>query len=243
MSNMLNISTWTVGTGSPTYWTRMGADDNNYRRYATDPWGKQTLLWECIETDTVANSYGGGWNSTTHIYIDPTKRYRFSVWVNRTVFGHGNFYLGTNEYSAAGSNRGLTDITSGANNNNAYFYYGSAILEGEWFLVVGHIHPYDYNGTALHADSGIWRFNTKTKYGTINREFKWRSDSARTIHRSFLYNSINPATRQFIFYPRIELCDGTEPSIQQLMRNGTYQASFNIGVKYLSIQAKDVIDN
>jgi len=240
MPNMLNISQWTVGAGSVGMWTQQGAagNANNDRRYIVGPWGQEILMWEAIEDNTTANQYAGGWNTTTLLYIDPTKQYRFSVWVNRTVTGNGSFYLGTNEYSVSGSNRGLTQIHDGLNNSNAYFYVGGLSVTGEWYLVVGHIYPHDYAGTTLHVDSGIWRYSTKTRVD-ISREFKWRSDSARTIHRSFLYGSTNPVTRQLHFYPRLELCDGTEPTIQQLLRNKSFTNSCNIGGKQLILGCKD----
>jgi len=241
--NLLNISQWTVGQGSVGMWTQMGKAINNDRRYIVGPWGKEILMWEAIEDDTTPSQYGGGWNSTTLLYIDPTKTYRFSVWMNRTVTGNGSFYLGSNTYNSSGTNIGLIRIENGASDTNAYFYSGTGFVTGEWFLVVGHIYPYDYSGTTMHADAGRWRYSTRTKYGTITREFKWRDTSVRTIHRSFLYGSTNPDTRQLHFYPRVELCDGTEPTIQQLLRNGSFYTSVSSNLNFLSFNFRDVVSH
>jgi hypothetical protein len=240
MANLLNTSTWAVGNGSFGQFVQYGLDEENDRFIGKDPWGQDVVLWHCIKSGTDGSTYDGGF-STTLIDIDRTYRYRFSIWVNRTVVGNGNFYLSSNGYAGA-SNTGLIRIDTEANETSAYFYYGTDLIVNTWMLVVGHIHPYGYTGTTHHPDSGRWKLDG-TRHGVNLFEFKWRSDATKTPLRSFVWGSTNPVTRQLLVYPRLDKCDGTEPRLQGLIRNGTYHSNLKINSGYLSVQCKDVPSN
>jgi hypothetical protein len=48
---------------------------------------------------------------------------------------------------------------------------------------------------------------------------KWSYNSTTGTHRTYLYYSLDSTTRLQFFQPRVDLCDGTEPSIQELLNN------------------------
>lgn len=145
--SLINVSTWTIGSGSTSGYNRNGSDDENVRKNGTDPFGNNVIIWEAIP-DSVSGA-DGGWNGTT-FNIDRTKMYRFSVWVNRTVQGNGNFYFGTRGY---GSVSGVLGKDNGVNYTNPYFWVSSAPTTiGEWTLVVGHIWSEDSSTGTQHED-------------------------------------------------------------------------------------------
>ncbi len=213
---LIDHSSWTNGTGSVGQFNRSGSTDENHRITGTDPWGKTTTVWEA-RPDATSNA-DGGWNSD-RVDIDHTQLYRVSVWVNRKVLGtNGRFYLGSRGY---GSTNGLVRVTNGTTYTNPYFWVSSAtpsqsFNEDEWVLVVGHIFPSDYNGNSSHTESG--RYTTKDgRVGNIHYDFKWLPETTESLHRTYCYYSTDPTVRQQWIYPRFDLVDGTEPSIDDLL--------------------------
>ena len=198
-----NYTLWQNGqTGSISPFSQNGSTSENYRILGCDPWGKETVLWEARPAgDATAD---GGWNMD-HGGIDPTKLYRYSVWAKRSVQGNGSFYLGTMANQVA--------TLAGVTSSNPYFYSGGAI-DSEWQLYVGHVHPHNYTG-GMHPDSG--RYKVGGRIGSISADFKWLPTATTGRHRSYLYYSSDTNTRQQWCYPRVDICDGTEPSIQELL--------------------------
>jgi len=45
----------------------------------------------------------------------------------------------------------------------------------------------------------------------------WRDESTSANHRSYLYYCTDITVRQHWVYPRVDICDGTEPSINELI--------------------------
>ncbi|HQP05086.1 MAG TPA: hypothetical protein PLP11_10825, partial [Bacteroidales bacterium] len=209
---LLDYTTWTVGTGSATGFSQNGATSENNRISAADPWGNTTVIWEGGNDAT--SDADGGWNTGT-ITVDNTQLYRFSVWVNRTVLGNGSFYLGTYGYNG-GTNEGVIRLSDGSNNTNPYFYSGALPVTNEWVLVVGYVYPNTYGGTTNHPESGMYTI-AGGKIANTSSDYKWRPTTTATVHRTYLYYSTDISTRQRWIYPRIDLCDGTEPSINQLL--------------------------
>ena len=211
---LIDYSTWTVGTGSTTGFNQNGATTENHRISGTGPWGELTVVWEARPEGN--NSSDGGWN-TSRFDIDHTKTYRYSVWVNRKVLGpDGRFYLGTYGY---GSVNGIKRVDNGATITNPYFEvsptppnYG----QDRWVLVVGHVHPSGYTSTSKHPDSGVYA--TDIGYvEPINLDYKWLPQTIESIHRSYLFYSSTTTPKQQWVYPRVDLVDGSEPSIDELL--------------------------
>ena len=106
-----------------------------------------------------------------------------------------------------------------------------------WTLVVGHVWPAgtptaslnigsNVNGLPLnydHQDSGVWT-RSGGKIGNLygasignGGDWIWAATSSNAIYRTYhFYSSDSTATQSFV-YPRVDLIDGTEPTIQQLL--------------------------
>jgi hypothetical protein len=144
--------------------------------------------------------------------------YRFSTWVRRKVIGNGSFYLGLYGYNSAGSNEGVLTRSGGSNSTNPYFtstgWWGSA---NTWYLVVGHVWPAGSGTGSAHPDSGIYDL-AGNRVGSTG-DFVWRDTTVNSLHRTYLYYSTDTSTNQQWYQPRVDLKDGSEPSISELLNN------------------------
>lgn len=207
--NILDYKTWVVGTnGSQPGFSSNGASAENEIILDTDPFGKTVPVWSTIGEPN--SDSDGGWNGSLNT-CDSSKMYRFSVWIRRTVIGNGSTYLGLNESGGVVLNR-----TNGAVTTNPYFWAGGwGYPANEWVLIVGHLWPAGSGTGADHEDSGLYRLDgTKDP---INRDFVFDPAITSILHRSYLYYSTDVSTVQQFVYPRIDLVDGTEPSINALL--------------------------
>lgn len=220
--NLINPGTWISGTtgAQPGFGTN-GTTAENAIISDTDPFGYQSNLWEALPAGE--GEADGGWNGSL-FSIDNTKMYRFSVWVNRTVTGaNGAFYLGLRGYDGANS-VGVISRTTGVNSTNPYFYVStnpptqSELTTNEWTLVVAHVHPAGSGTGSANVNSGLYSANGVKKNITVT-DYVWNSNNTHSLHRSYLYYSIDATSRQRWAYPRVDLVDGTEPSISNLINN------------------------
>jgi len=212
-TNILNYRTWQVGNSSATGFNRNGGSSENIIEAGTGPYGEASTLWAC-RNNTASSDSDGGWN-TPSFSIDNTKLYRYTIWVYRPVVGNGSFYFGTHGY---GSVNGVYSRVNGNNYTNPYFYVSGGTgggMNSGWRLFVGHMWPAGSGTGANHSDSGI--YSTSGKIGSISQDFVWRSESASGNYRTYLYYSTNSSTVQLFAYPRVDIVDGTEPTIQDLL--------------------------
>jgi hypothetical protein len=214
--------TWTTGAGSSSGYGQNGNTGENQRVTDTDPWGGQSVVWE-----TRASGDGGadgGWNADS-ISIDRTKLYRFSVWVRRTSStGGGTFYFGTAGGSECPNQLGTTNQMC-----NPYWNCSSpsSLTQNQWYLVVAHIFPYTYTSTDAHPDTGFWVTGqpTGSKVMSVNQcnigggDLKWGASSDSTYHRTYHFYCGDSTTRLQFFRPRIDICDGSQPTVQALLEN------------------------
>lgn len=211
--NLLPIENWTIGSGSATFFGQNG--DGNSRLIDTNPWGVSDMIWQSLGNDATSDA-DGGWN-TSLFPIDNTKTYRFSTWVNRKVLGNGSFYLGLRGYDSASSNVGVISRSGGAANTNPYFTsFGWSFNVNEWYLVVGHVWPTTSGSGAVHPNTGIYNLSG-TKVSTPG-DFVWQSSNTQALHRSYLYYSTDATTNQQWYQPRVDICDGSEPTIPELLQ-------------------------
>lgn len=231
--NVLNLTTWTSGSGSVTGFNVNGTAAENQRLFGTDPWGESALVWEAQSAGT--NAGNGGWDGT-RFPIDETKMYRFSTWVNRTVPGTlgGRFYLGIYGYNSASVNHGVLRKSTGVRDTNLYFWVSSDtpttdLPTNVWQLVVAHVWPSGSTTGSLHPDSGRYAIiSGSTKIGNITFDCIWGGASGSTTqasHRSYLYYSQDATARQRWIQPRVDVVDGTEPSITDLLANNPFKAN------------------
>ena len=205
-----DYTNWIVGSGGI---GNFGNWDRVNRIIASDPWGNDQVVWN-ISTDATETS-GGMYNS--YKPIDPTKLYRISFWEKRVTNGTataGNYYFGCNA-----NNGGIGNMGSGTANTNPYFW--SASLNGVpinlWYLVVGHIHPYTNTSYSKHVDSGRYTIS-QGKIGGISKDYQWRSENTTARSRTLaIYHGNTTDMTHHSLYPRFDLCDGSEPSIDDLL--------------------------
>lgn len=208
----------TGNTGLAPYFSCFSSSAAASRIIATDPWGNSTVVWK---TEPLTNVASGVYIST--MPIDNTKTYRVSWWEKRVTNGNAtqaNYDFGLNGY---GSINGVSNLAGTSISTNPYFHLGSMTSDivtsmlGEWNLMVGFVHPYDYTGST-HPDSGRYNLNGKI---ASNTNFKWLPETTTcrwrtyTIYRSGEGNSIGAI--HYSVYPRVDICDGSEPSIQDLL--------------------------
>ena len=208
--SMIKWSSWTVGIGAVTGYGLNG--DGNSRIIDTNPWGVSDIVWDVSNQDA-ANDSDGGWNGS-NFSIDNTKMYRFSVFVRRKVIGNGTFYLGTHGYPDAVLRRN----SGGTADSNPYFsnrwWWGNA---NQWYLVTGHVWPAGSGTGPVMSNSGIYALDG-TKVATCD-DFIWQSTTNSSHLRSYLYYSTDTTTNQQFYQPRVDVVDGTEPTVSELLNN------------------------
>jgi hypothetical protein len=220
-ASLINTDSWTVSSGSVAGYGQNGGTAENTRLFDTDPWGNQSIVW-----GTYASGDGnadGGWN-TDYPTINPTKLYRFSVWVRRTsTTGAGTFYFGT----GAGGAEVMGTSDSATKGNPYWECTGTGNLtQNQWYLVCGHVYPHFTTYTGRHPNTGYFTVaGGTTKVMDVNgcnigSDLKWNSASSSAVHRTYHYYCGDATTRLQFMAPRIDLCDGNEPSISELLTNG-----------------------
>jgi hypothetical protein len=197
------------------------SSSGNRRVIAKDPWGRNVVVWESGESgDATYPAAGGIYHDP--INIDNTKLYRMSWWEKRVTNAagtYGNYYAGLNGY---GTTNGVINLSNGAYNTNPYFWYQAYnhvdLRVGEWFLVVGHVFPHNHSGTTLHPDSG--RYTINGRIGNTFSDYKWAPQTTLARSRTLaIYRGNHPDMVHYTVYPRMDVVDGSEPSIQDLLNS------------------------
>lgn len=219
-SNILtNPNTWATGTGSTTGYNVNGSASESSRVIVTDdPWGGKSTVWRTVP-DAVSGA-DGGWNTPSYS-IDKNVRYRASVWVRRHTAGTGgNFYLGVR--SSPDPIRNDNDATQ----SNPYFNCPAQSLhtQNQWYLVVGTVFPHTYTGGTRHPDSGYWENGQKiADKGFCNcgaQDIRWDPAATTAYMSVYHFYTTNTASGLEFASPRFDKCDGTEPTIQQIISVG-----------------------
>jgi hypothetical protein len=203
-----SIDDWTVGTGDVGSWTAQGATGENFRANRTDPHSNTSVIWVGSDEES-GNVFDGGFNTPT-VTVDPTKSYRYSVWCKQPST-NGSFMWGF-------ANGPRKAVDTGASTN--YFRVGIDLPTNDtWYLVVAYIRPHDYSGTTNDAETGIWSIGG-TQYEAINfDDLKWNdaSDTSAQL-RTAWYSNPSDASEEVEFWnPRLELVDGTQASVSELL--------------------------
>lgn len=216
-SNILvDPNTWSLGTDSTTGYSRNGNANEQNRVYVTDdPWGGNSIVWRTTPDST--SGPDGGWN-TSYYSIDTKYTYRWSVWVRRHTAGTGGtFYMGMNPNPIRNDND--------SSQSNPYFTYPgiSSLTQNQWYLVVGHCFYEGYDG-GRHPDSGWYENGVKISdksYGNVGtQDVRWASGTTSARHRAYHYYTTNVNSGIEFSYPRIDKCDGNEPTISDLINRG-----------------------
>lgn len=213
-SNALGRFPFVAGTGNQLPYTQYSSTDN-VREAGLNPFGVSDILWR--GKSQISSSWCGGLTLDVSRYVplNNNKRYRFSCWFKRNTWSEGNLYfgiLGTVQTTAA-----WTDYS------NHYFWYTGVTTQLEvdkWYLAVGYLYESDCTEGTVDIRSGVYNAQTGVKVlSTISTAFA-RQKAGVTQYglRISQYNctTVNPECRYW--QPRIDLCDGREPSIEELLK-------------------------
>jgi hypothetical protein len=235
VDTLVKPSLWTVGTGSVSGFSSSlnGPVGESVRLLDYDPWGKTSVVWQAQSDGAdmvpglifpgIDTLHDGGWNGV-NFSIDRTKLYRFSVWSKVVRNTDAVIYqgLGGNPILIAGSG-----VAIGSVDTNPYFSgrnTGNYPLN-EWVLEVGFVYPNTYGVTgAVHPDSGAYTIsrgaNSKL-FSDFYGQHKWSPTQTTALQRVYLFyeNSAPPTSIIQFSEPRVEVVDGTEPSIADLLKD------------------------
>lgn len=231
-TSLITTSSWAAGNNAVTGYGLNGSANENSRSVATDPFGKSNMIWGTFASGN--NNADGGWN-TDYYSIDRTKLYRFSVWVKRTSSTSGGFfYLGV--YGSGGT-WGVRRNDNGTIEGNPYWDCSSpsTFVQDTWYLVTGHVYPAGTAYTGAHPDTGVYTRaggttkNRNVNFCNIGADVQWLADSTVGLHRVYHYYCGDNTTRLQFAYPRIDLCDGNQPSLQDLLNKSPAEIYDNSG--------------
>ena len=235
--------TWTGGTGSTTGYGANGSASEQLRVEVeaaessavtqSSPRSIYTRDGVWRTTPDATSGADGGWNSSSYS-IDRSYTYRWSVWVRRHTSGTGGtFYMGLNPAPIRNDN--------GAVQSNPYFTYPGqgSLTQNQWYLVVGHCFYQDYTG-GRHPSTGWYELRSNgsvngdlnakylvkiadKSYGNCGTEdVRWQPTTTSALHRTYHYYTTNTSSGLEFAYPRLDKCDGTEPTIGQLCTNAKF---------------------
>uniref|UniRef100_UPI004047462B hypothetical protein n=1 Tax=Shewanella sp. TaxID=50422 RepID=UPI004047462B len=183
-----------------------GARDENRFVLGDDPFGSKSVLWE-MNTNSATNSDGDGGIGAGYFACDSKKSYRFSLYVKKSESG-GTTYLGCGGAT--------TQNLNGSMNTNPYFWVAALPQNNKWYLMVGVLQA--DNGTIDSGLSGLYDCETGVKVSN-GTDYRIASGATSQYLRAYLYYSTNPAAKQYFWAPRVDLIDGSEPSLTSLMPN------------------------
>ena len=223
---------WSTGIGNTAGYTANGDQAESQRLYDTDPFGDESIVWQT--NPTVVSGPDGGWNTSYHT-LDNTKLYRFSVWLRRLgVTCNGDYYFGL-----TGSPTHILKVSDGTTQTNPYWNYGNmcGLPVDTWYLFVAHVFPKDYKtGTytkTRHPDTGYYSVaggKLGSSFGTNNMggDAKFAETTTQLRHRTYHFYCTNTSAHLQFFDPRIELCDGSEPTALSLTTRSTANDGNNL---------------
>jgi len=203
--NLISPKNWQTGTGSVDIFSQNGATDENRREWGDNPFGVRSILWKA--TPNGSWQADGGW--ATHAFsIDHTQMYRYVVWIKKNNSHDGITYLGCYSYPE-------TVLTlSGSSQANPYFWHGDLPKLDQWYLLVGYIHGSGDDSTINYG--GIYDGETGEKVVSTT-DFKFPTTATSSKHRTYLYYDTNVSDRQYFYAPRVDVVNGDEPSIANLL--------------------------
>jgi hypothetical protein len=217
LNNLLDPEVWVVGSiGDQGTWNDSGSDAENEIILDAGPYGSTEVIWHAIAEGV--GTHDGGWEAKTFTAgYDHTKSYRFSVWAKRSHLTDGLTYFGCSKTST------FTLGDPGVEMTNPYFIQAQNLpVADKWYLLIGMLHGSGYLGSTTGV-SGIYDPATGLSVHTGN-EFKSEIGVTDQVHRAFLYGSSSAGNEQWLTRPRVDLLDGSEPSIVAMLNAATVGA-------------------
>ncbi len=222
-ASLITTSSWVAGTEAPVDYVFNG--DGNSLMLDSTPYGDLNIVWD-ISNQDAASDADGGWN-TSRFPVDHTKLYRFSVWVRRKTIGNGSTYFGPRAYDLTSVIDVYARLT-GTASSNPYFYVDTWDYEpDDWVLLVAHVWPSTSGTGDYHVDTGLYSTSGE-KIGSCV-DYIWQNTTIDAIHRTYLFYSTNTTTNQQMYDPRVDLVDGNEPTISELITYSSAQLAARTG--------------
>lgn len=169
------------------HFTRNGHPQENWTYVGTGPYGRQSVLWRCMNKDVSrpesgsGGSHGdGGWNKPIR-NLDPNKHHMSIVYVRRpSSRTGGRFYHGCQWNN--------TMNMDGSINGNPYFsnFASGSFSHNVWYLSVGFIWAKNTTTSPAPGLGGVYRVDTGDK---LRGSEDFRMIGADQWHRTYLYYS------------------------------------------------------
>lgn len=208
-TNLLDSTVWTIGnSGSVGQFEANGQVSENTIVSGTGPYGNTVALWQGGNDNT--SDADGGWNSS-YFTIDPTKDYRLTVWMRANSISALSNYFGTQNVRTL----------AGSDFENPYFWYGVLPAANTWYLLVAYIRSVDYEG--YNSKGGMYSGVNGSLIvpfvgtGNLGGDARIRTSVTSFNHRTYMYYTTDTSHRTWWWDPRVEVCDGSEPSIDDLL--------------------------
>ncbi|MGP1994263.1 tail fiber protein [Zobellia laminariae] len=208
--NFLDSSSWDPSKpiteqGQYSNWATNGS---NSMILSENPFGVEVPIWE--------TSADGGYPgfAVQNIPIDYNTTYRFTIWVKMVNSDVHNYGFKVNAISQDGLIRG-----DGTTIRDAYFTTWKLPARDKWFLVVGYIKG---NGSsAVFPKKGLYE-EGNFNISPLNYEtYKFNNTVTKVTITTITFNSSNPEDKSLFYDPRMEIVNGQEPSIEELLNSKT----------------------
>lgn len=207
-----------------------------------DPWGKRAVLDRSLNNDATSN-YDGGDTSNTYSGVDSSAKYRFTYFFRVDRKGsNGTLYFGLYGYNSSSTNIAIRNNGGASGTTNPYFAYPShadyRFDEGKWYMFVAYVHP---SGSTNPTDdtAGFYDMVTGTKVtglstGNVSYNAVWDSTHTKTKYRFYLFYSTDSTVAMSWHDGRIEVVDGNEPTITEMLNQCPDRLINGAGVGYVA---------
>ncbi|MCK0125226.1 hypothetical protein MWU76_12535 [Gelidibacter sp. F2691] len=137
--NLLNTTSWTVGSGGVSGFSVNGTNPENFRALGLNHSGEEVILWKAVPD--INNDTDGGWDSSYHP-IDNTKTYQVLVWLKKTNSFDEVSYFDSQQWSNTIDNHIVLRLNGNFDNNPFFGIIMKAninrCLRKELFLIQNH---------------------------------------------------------------------------------------------------------
>lgn len=172
------------------------------------------------------NGWTGGWNSA-FVQVDNTKKHRVSALINiknqggavQYVEDRGYIYLGTNNQNLDPPEPMLVNLQNDYADPNPYFHVTQVNMlpVDQWLLLVGYVFPVDTPNQTVSTDAGIYNVSNGVQLYQATSDYRFIASTHILQHRCYHYYDRIPGIEVLYNDPRIDVCDGTEPTISELL--------------------------
>lgn len=203
MNNLIDTTVWQAGqTGSVGGFDYFTSSANQSRVLAIGPHGSEEVVWKTVYAGS--STFGGA--LCPAIPVDNTKAYRVSIWVKR-IGGAGQSRLRLESP--------VTNVQTLTNYSWVGALQGISLPLDEWCLMTTIVHSKDTALTTYTGNTAYYLKSTGVKSSSL-ADYKFQA-STTSLRIGFDLTTGVSATEVLYARPRIDLLDGTEPSLETLL--------------------------